>query len=205
MLEQFRTAVALIDAHPNAAAWVQGVGTVAAAAVALVAAVFAYKAAVRTALATVEVHRMKTAEERQVLASALWAELNDCRTRLAALIEEIRCGLVRAPSDLPVQILDLGIYKSNQSAIGRLPPDEALAVVTLYKVLALFDAEASAARSDRLSGMGMDVGEVRRRAKRCIEILDTVLKGLAQTAGHSDEILEVHRRAMTHRQSSPGA
>lgn len=72
---------------------------------------------------------------RVALAGALWAELCHVGARLFADSQRLISTPVRDGRKLGLTPIDLSVFMANLSSLRKLPPDDALMVTTLYKLL----------------------------------------------------------------------
>ena len=109
--------------------------TLIAGALAIVAACIAYMGALRQARAVLEAERQRAAEHRRAVAGALWAELANLGARLFADSQRLVATRVRDGRMLGLSPLDLSVFSADPSAVGNLPPDDALMVTQIYKLI----------------------------------------------------------------------
>lgn len=145
----------------------------------LIAAIIAFFAILRPAK-----HNAKL--EQRAVARALWAELAGLGARVFSDIEKIRDDRLDRifKPHLPVP-LNFAIFEANPAVVGRLPPDAAFMVVTVYKMLLDLNDRYTAYRSskdlvDTTGAKGFDIAE---HAESVLDQIGVVLRGTYKTAG----------------------
>ena len=167
-------------------AFVEHFQTLLAGVLAIAAAWIAYRGALRQAAVVLEAERQRLLEQQRAVARAMWAELNHLATRLFADSQRLLATSVRDGRMLGLSQLDLSVFAADPSAIGRLPPDDALVVTQVYKVLN--DLNGRFARVSASPGvddnyakhLGQELGGI-------VGLIRTTLHGLQTTAGLPDE------------------
>lgn len=131
----FDSFVTWASANPYLSLWVQGVGMVVAALIALVAASLAFAGASAQAKAARDIAETDRREATRSLALALLAELTDYEHRLESIHVELLSSSVSVAPSLPSLALESSIYSANLASLGRLPSKLVLDVVRAYKLI----------------------------------------------------------------------
>ncbi len=131
----FDSFVTWASANPYLSLWVQGIGMVVAALIALVAASLAFAGAAAQAKAARDIAETDRREAMRSLALALLAELTDYEHRLESIHVELLSSSVSVAPSLPSLSLENSIYNANLAALGRLPSKLVFDVVRAYKLI----------------------------------------------------------------------
>lgn len=131
----FDSFVTWASANPYLSLWVQGVGMVVAALIALVAASLAFAGASAQAKALRDIAESDRREAARSLALALLAELTDYEHRLESIQIELLSSSVSIAPSLPSLSLESSIYTANLASLGRLPSKLVFDVVRAYKLI----------------------------------------------------------------------
>jgi hypothetical protein len=131
----FDSFVTWASANPYLSLWVQGLGMVVAALIALVAASLAFAGASAQAKAARDIAETDRREATRSLALVLLAELTDYEHRLESIHVELLSSSVSIAPSLPTLSLESSIYSANLASLGRLPSKLVLDVVRAYKLI----------------------------------------------------------------------
>ena len=131
----FDSFVAWAAANPYLSLWIQGIGTVAAALIALLAAGLAFARSTAQVKALREIAEAERRETARALAVALLAELTDYEHRLESIHAELLSSSVSTASSLPSLATESSIYSANLAALGRLPSKLVFDIVRVYKLI----------------------------------------------------------------------
>lgn len=131
----FDSFVTWAGANPYLSLWVQSVGMVVAALIALVAAGLAFARSSAQAKALREIAEADRRETARALAVALLAELTDYQHRLESIHVELLSSSVSVASSLPSLATESSIYSASLAALGRLPSKTVFDIVRVYKLI----------------------------------------------------------------------
>lgn len=144
-MEKIRCVLKWLDSHQGLATWGQGVFTLAAGILAIVAARIAYNGIKEQIASTERLHEKAGEDALRSLAAAIWAELSDSRLRIAYMQREARwhkanvverkAGSLPAPEPVHDWRINSEIYLSNLQAIGKLPSFAVWGMVRVYKAI----------------------------------------------------------------------
>ncbi len=131
----FDSFVAWAGANPYLSLWVQGVGMVVAALIALAAAGLAFARSSIQAKTLREIAEAERRETSRALAVALLAELTDYQHRLESIHVELLSSSVSSAPSLPSLATEGSIYSANLATLGRLPSKLVFDIVRVYKLI----------------------------------------------------------------------
>lgn len=131
----FDSFVAWAGANPYLSLWVQGIGMVVAALIALAAAGLAFARSSAQAKALREIAEVERHETTRSLVVALLAELTDYEHRLESIHVELLSSNVSIAPSLPSLSTESSIYSANLASLGRLPPKLVFDIVRVYKLI----------------------------------------------------------------------
>ena len=131
----FDSFVTWASANPYLSLWFQGLGTVLAALIALIAALIIYAGLQARAKAMRDIAGADRLEATRGLAVALLAELTDYEQRLEHIQIELLSSSVSAATALPSLSIEGSIYAANTASLGRLPSKIVFDVVRTYKLI----------------------------------------------------------------------
>ena len=166
--------------------YVEKFQTLIAGMVAIAAAGIAYLGALKQARAVVDAEQHRMLEQRRAVAGALWAELASVGTRLFADAQRLRSTRVRDGRLLDLTPLDISVFAANLSALGTLPPDDALVVTQVYKLI--IDLNTVYAKVS--SSPGTDdqwASSIGHYVESVVQQVRVTLGGLRETAGMPED------------------
>ena len=161
--------------------------TIIAGGLAIGAAWIAYLGALKQARAVTDAEHQRALDQRRAVAGALWAELANIGAKLFADSQRLRSmQRINDGRLLDLKPIDVSVFQANLSALGTLPPDDALVVTQAYKLI--LDLNQRYAKLGSSPGIGDGVAaSMGDYAGNLVHLVRATLKGLRTTAGMPED------------------